>query len=949
MADLDFDLDLDLDLDLPEEDLQLDGLDLDLDLGNDRGGKSEEYSALRSGVVDFVESATGWGTELDALARRLGGSADTFAEAHRQSLADVSYFEEDNKYANYLSTGAGFAAGFLIPSLAFAKVGKVATNAEKAGAAWRAAGMGAVEGAVYGAGAGDTLEERAMGAALGGTLGGALTGGLGYKFLIKSDEELAEAAKELGRQKGQGSHLGGEEGFKNVDQAQGPASVNKTSGQDSRGISGIDNEAVELEDEVVGAAGTIWNLGRSTKAFMERHIGGRFAKLAEDAETMSRRGRFAVDKALSSDEGLALAAKVVKSSPKMKDVLVRLNPELTDDASRMTWDDALRAVDTNEERKALLDLKKYVNDMQRNDPRNLKVGADGELTYTATDYFPVQMERKIARQGNKARVDDYIDPIESLRMYAYDVQDAIEMGNRFGVATADVIKHANVPGGNGGLKNSLVESVILAVKDKAKRDTPDIRDSTLANMEIGLRAQFVAARKGGNSVGSIVRRATSTALLANPFNAMLNVVEGITAPIYQNGFMAWMETVPEAIVSTLSPKTAAKGARWIDDASTGHGGQWMGELTSKGMDELKEAGKQAAQKGIDDMKFLGIVPEQKALSEGVDALGRVAYKYSGVDTVNRMGREMLGNSAIKRGMKLAAAGDEKSYAKLLKHDGMRGLTETEARATAAALRKMKKEGKESLSKLEFDYIHNFYGASLNKWQPVSASALPRAFHENPNGRMFYSMLSYMNRQMNSIVDDIGRKASDAQKAGLNTPEGQKLMKEAYANGAKYMALFGVLAGTWNTARMGLDPSKDKPFTEVFTPEGMAEATINDLASNMTMGLLNIRSPEYGKKVGSIESIIPAPLSAAGNLASGALSMAGGMLEGEGVGEASEQLRRAVQTYVPGVSNVDRMFRAATGNRLLTDEGTGVGYVTDPLKAVGIKTRPQGLFEGLDLN
>lgn len=940
MADNDFDFGFNFDIDAeqaaPEQDFDF---DFGFDFGN--GEKSEEYSALRSGVVDFVESATGWGTELDALARRLGGSADTFEEAHRQSLADVAYYEEDNQYANYLSTGAGFAAGFLIPSLAFAKVGTVATTAQKAGAAWKAAGLGAVEGAIYGAGTGHTLEERAQGAALGGAVGGALSGGLGYKFLIKSDEELAAAAKKVARQKGKGSHLGGEEGFKAVEQASGPASVNKTSGQGAKGIYKIDDEAIDLGDDLKKAAGSVWNLGRSTKAYLERHVGGRFAKLAEDAETMSRRGRFAVDHALSSDEALGAASKTVMGSPNLKNILVRLNPEIADDASRLKWDEAMKLAANNEERTALLQLKNYVKQMQLHDPRNLKVGADGKLVFKSTDYFPTQAIKKINRQGGAARTEDYIDPIESLRQYAYDVQDAIEMGNRFGVAPADVIKHATVKGSDGGMKNSLVESVILAVKDRAKRDTPDILDSTLANMEIGLRAQFVAARKGGNSVGSVVRRATSTALLANPMNAVLNMVEGITAPIYQNGLMAWMETVPEAVVSTFRPAAAAKGATWIGDASTGHGGQWMGELTATGMDAIK--------KGMDDMRFLGIVPEQQAISEGVDKLGKVAYKYTGVDTVNRMGREMLGNSAIKRGMKLAVAGDEKSYAKLLKHDGMRGLTETEARSTAAALRKMSKEGKDSLSKLEFDYIHNFYGAALNKWQPVSASALPRAFHENPNGRMFYSMLSYMNRQMNNIVDDIGYKMVQAKEVGLNTKEGQALMLEAYKNGAKYMALFGVLAGTWNTARLGLDPSKDKPFSEVFTVEGMSEAAINDLASNVTTGLLNLRSPEYGKKVGSIESIIPAPLSAAGNLASGALSMAGGMLEGEGVGEASEQLRRAAQTYVPGVSNVDRMFRMATGNRLLTDEGTGVGYLNDPLKAVGIENRAQGLFEDLGLD
>jgi hypothetical protein len=211
----------------------------------------------------------------------------------------------------------------------------------------------------------------------------------------------------------------------------------------------------------------------------------------------------------------------------------------------------------------------------------------------------------------------------------------------------------------------------------------------------------------------------------------------------------------------------------------------------------------------------------------------------------------------------------------------------------------------------------------------------------------YSMLSYMNRQMNNIIDDIGGEFANATAAGLNTPAGQKAMKKAYMNGAKYAALFGVLAGTWNTARLGLDPSKDKPFAEVFTVEGMSEAAVADLVSNMTMGLLNSRSEQYGKKFGSLESITPAPLTAASKLSSGLLEATMG--DERFTAEGSESLLKAVENYVPGVSNVDRAYRMATGNRLLSDGGTGVGYLNDPLKAVGIKpTRAQGMFDDLGL-
>jgi hypothetical protein len=101
---------------------------------------------------------------------------------------------------------------------------------------------------------------------------------------------------------------------------------------------------------------------------------------------------------------------------------------------------------------------------------------------------------------------------------------------------------------------------------------------------------------------------------------------------------------------------------------------------------------------------------------------------------------------------------------------------------------------------------------------------------------------------------------------------------------------------------------------------MSEAMIAELASNATMGLLNLRSEQYGKKVGSIESMIPAPLTAAAKVGSGLLYAPQEIME-EG---KPESLMKAAETYVPGVSNVDRLYRLGTGDRLLTGDGKGEG-------------------------
>ena len=917
------------DLDIPAQKLSFDeefdaALDAEMAREFDELGIATQgdYNPLRAGVVDFVESATGYGTEVDALFRRLSGDADTFGEAHKQSLAAVAQYEADNKWANRLSTGAGFAAGFLIPSLAFAKVGKVADAAAKSAAIGRAIGLGAVEGAVYGFGQGDELDERATSAAIGATIGGVASGALG-KFVIKSDEELAAAAAEAAKRKGKGSWLGGEEGFQDVSAAATPSTGRKAtdSSMSSKEITLIDPDAEDLSFGQK-AWGSIRSLGRSMSKWNEAHVSKRFARLADDAEEMQRRGRAAVDQDLAGHPAFQQANDQVAKSPVLKEMLLRINPEM-DKSQRLTWDQAINSPLLDDaDRLALKTFRKAVSEAQQSDIFNMRI-KDGavELSDKIDDYMPSvalsKIDTKVKDGVNKkaARPDHYADPVEAMRQYMYDLNDSREMIQRFfgDMAEAgdfsymdDILKYLKQE-----RTTSRTEAVIKAIRDRAKKE--GATDAVQANIINGLTSQFVAARAGGNSIGSIMRRSTSIALLANPGNAMLNTVEGVTAPLYQNGVLAWLETLPEAIVSTISPKAAGKSGGWITDVAMGHGDAYMGEIAQSGQNIFKSA--------VDDFAIFGIGGSNK-VAQGVDSLGKVAYKVTGVDKVNRMTREILSNSAVKRGQRLARKAfkaDEDALAKLREHDGMRGLLDKEMDETMRALKKLDDLGDiNKLNDRERGWVMNFAGASLNKWQPVSAGSMPKAFHDNPNGRMFYSMLSYMNRQMNNIIDDVGVNILKAQQEGLNTPAGQRAIKKAYANAAKYAALFGVVAGTWNTARLGLDPSKDKTFAEAFTVEGMSEATINDLASNMTSGLLNLRSNEFGKKPGSIESIIPAPLSAAGNVASGLLEATTGDFEG---------LAKAAQTYVPGVSNVDRLYRGATGERLLTDDGTGVGLIT----------------------
>jgi hypothetical protein len=175
------------------------------------------------------------------------------------------------------------------------------------------------------------------------------------------------------------------------------------------------------------------------------------------------------------------------------------------------------------------------------------------------------------------------------------------------------------------------------------------------------------------------------------------------------------------------------------------------------------------------------------------------------------------------------------------------------------------------------------------------------------------MLSYMNRQMNNIRNDIGLKFLYAQEKGLNTKEGAQAAKEAMLASAKYAGLFGLFAGIWDDWRQTLDPTREKELEDLFTPEGVTKATLNQLASNISSGLVNIRAEEFG---GKPFEPIPAPFKAATGLGSAVYQTGERLITGED--EPFVPLARASRTYAPGAANIDRLMRITTGERLFEE-------------------------------
>ena len=61
-----------------------------------------------------------------------------------------------------------------------------------------------------------------------------------------------------------------------------------------------------------------------------------------------------------------------------------------------------------------------------------------------------------------------------------------------------------------------------------------------------------------------------------------------------------------------------------------------------------------------------------------------------------------------------------------------------------------------MSETDSAWFKNFAGASMNEWQAIFQCPCRQGISYNPNGRIGYSMLSYMNINMNNVINDVGR-------------------------------------------------------------------------------------------------------------------------------------------------------------------------------------------------
>jgi hypothetical protein len=851
----------------------------------------------------FAEGGLGIGDEAGAIGRGIGGTVyDVFNTDKSMSevidsnfnwdrnientRADMDRLDEEHGAISNVAFGAGLVSSLAVPAATLSKVGRAGKI-----------GLGAAEGAAYGALSGREAEGRMEGAALGGVLGGGLSGlgVLGHKFLTRTEDQIAKIdateAKRAAKAKSDDSYIWGDEGLGEVKAplvGKGPSStkIDKSAHKKERGgMAGTGARAMVLKGTNLWDETKDW-LHYGTRGTAERvqDLTGnkRAAMLIKDTESLTQQSDQVID-----DFFEELISVKDNLSVEMQEVILDFGRKKKKGKGAPRYDhaDLLAKAKTAEERTAAEQYLKVLEEVQATDLKGWrKEGKAYAPSDTKSGVAPLNGKGEKGRLG----VNDYENSLIPLKDYAKDIKQARILAQRFGIG--DDLLDTLTPKKNQSRTDAIInlieeQAAVQAGRTTKKGARKATEESTRAAAILadGLRSTLINSKQGGAAFGALVRKWSSTAMLANPSNAVLNLIEGATLPIYQSGAKAWMKTVPDMLWATFNKSKSEADPNWITVKELGQSGQFMGEVA-------------ASSKGD--------------ISKMTDKLGQFMYKWTGTMRSNDMGTEGVANTALTFARDMVKKGDSKSIIKLRNHDAAAGLSDKEFSA-------LLKDLKDGSSRSEA--IDTFAGRAVLSVQPRGAASMPQLYNDIPNGRVVYSMMSYMNRMHNVIRNDIGANLVDAQKYGLNTERGMTAFKEASKNSLKFAALMGVANGVWDDLRKaGFDAEKredllhgelrgvDIGLDEEFLGYLM-ETSSNQLTSLATSGLVNQRAEEYG---GSAVGLSAPPI-----------AMTEGLLTA-GYDVLTEQdpskLLRWGQSYFPGVAQADKARKTVTGDRLFQE-------------------------------
>lgn len=845
-----------------------------------------EYSTARQSVVSFFEGGLSIGTEADAFFRSIGSDM-TYDEALKETQKRQAAFREENPELAATTEWAGIGASFFVPGGALAQGGKLLAKASTATRVGAGAAGGAATGALYQYGAEDVeTGERSYGA---GLAIGAITGGIATKVFTKSADEIQRMNDEIANRGGSGTHIWGDEGFvdsgvvatergkptkvREVETSAQARERGATLGPDNKRDSALAGSGRRIPGEKYSD-----EIMLGTREWVEKHAGPRAARLVSITEARIKDMGGVINQ-MGQEHGVK-AYKFFVDNPEAYDDFVNIGQK-----GRMSVDEA---VEKYPETAGIVDM---FREAQKNE-----FPAWASLSDDLHDYMPRRGKGEM-KDGMPANFDDYNNPAINIQRYTEEVMGARTIAEVFFKERADDIIADLKPAFKG---QGRMEAMLDRVYKEAVEQGGKGSEGAARNMVEALRTTLIHSKQGGDAVTSTLRKWSSAGLLSNWSNALLNAPEGAVQAVYQNGVGTMMKTlvgaVPAAVnvIARQTPgiKRDILPNDWVTNQQIGLDDQWLGEVTDEATTAARRFG---------------------------DGILKTAYTLSGVRGVNTLNQEIIGNSAVKKGKKLAQKAIEADdYTKLANHPAARGMTQDEVKQAALALSKGSPAD---------PWVREWYATSLGLMQPVYSSSMPRFFNDFPGGRLLFGMMSFMSRQHNIIRSDIYGNMKDAVKYGFNSDKGAQALKDSLINSGKYVTLMGYFNGMWDDMRKDVMDAYDRDSMEEyltgdFDIRGYEMSDANDammflndsalyqILSNASGGWYDHRSQEYGGK-SFAPTGAPAIKMAEDGINAGISALRGDVTPAV----------RAAQTYVPGPSHIDKATRMLTGDRL-------VDYATD---------------------
>ena len=182
--------------------------------------------------------------------------------------------------------------------------------------------------------------------------------------------------------------------------------------------------------------------------------------------------------------------------------------------------------------------------------------------------------------------------------------------------------------------------------------------------------------------------------------------------------------------------------------------------------------------------------------------------WGGFRHIDRFGKDVLLNAALKNGQKLAQS--QKGIDKLAK-TYKKAMGEGEFKQLVNELKDLKQGAKSQR-------IKEYLWSELSDVQPISLTEMPQQFLNMPNGRIFWALKSYSIKQLDLIRNKIVKEFQQG-----NVAEGSKQL-------ARYLALVPVIGGT-------IDETRDLALGRGFNAKDILPTSRETLMTNNSVEML----------------------------------------------------------------------------------------------------------------